>query len=399
MRVLALSYWWFFPADNGARMRASSLLRALAQQHEVHLIAFTQEALSAEQRELAQHSFASVVDIPQKVWVPKRFEQIASLWQSTPASVRATFDAQIDTHIQSIAAKLKPDIAIGFTNHMIPYASRIQGVKRVLEDLEITNILDAYRSASPRRRMRGWLTWMKQQSYARDLLRSFHGCTVTSERERLYVQRLAPQGLPIHVIPNGATYDDVLPDIRPEPDTLIYPGALSFSANMDAMRYFLSEIFPLIRHQRPGVRLLITGKASDEQKRALAHTEAVEFTGYVPDIRRAVASAWAEVVPLREGGGTRLKILEALALGTPVIATSKGAEGLELQAGRDLLLADTPQQFAETTIRILSDAELRTKLGQNGRQIVKERYDWRMIAQEYTQFIAQMGVATAHELR
>ncbi len=399
MRVLALSSWWFFPADNGARMRYSSLLHALAQQHEVHLIAFTQEAISTEQHMQARHAFASVLDIPQKMWIPQRFEQISSLWQKTPASVRSSFDPLADTLIQKKATELQPDIVIACANHMIPYARRIHGIRRAIDDLEITNILDAYRTASSGRRLRNWLTWTKLQAYVRDLLNSFNLCTVTSEREKHYVQRLAPPGLKLHVIPNGAVYEDILPAIVPQQDTLIYPGALSFSANMDAMRYFLGDVFPYIRQQRPDVRLRITGKASVEQRSALPSVEGVEFTGYVPDIRAAVASAWAEVVPLREGGGTRLKILEALALGTPVVATSKGAEGLDLVPGRDLLIADTAQAFAEATLRILQDDQLRTELGQNGRRAVQQRYDWRMIGQHYSQLISQMGASVAHDYR
>ena len=397
MRVLALSSWWFFPADNGARMRCSSLLAALAKHHEVHLLAFTQEAITTAQREQAQNIFKSVNDIPQKIWVPKPFEQISSLWHNTPASVRASFDPQADALIQKTVATIEPDLVIAVANHMIPYARRVQGIRRVVDDLEITNILDAYRNTSAGRRVRNWLTWIKLQSYMRDVLQSFDLCTVTSRREKEYVVRLAPAGLQVEVIPNGALVEDTIPDVKPDQNTLIYPGALSFSANMDAMRYFLHDIFPQVRAQKPELRLRITGKTTQEQRNALPHIDGIEFTGYVEDIRTAVASAWAEVVPLREGAGTRLKILEALALGTPVIATTKGAEGLELVNGQDLLIADTPQQFVEATLRLLNDPSLRMSLGQRGQQSVRERYNWYEIGKQYTHLISQIGVRAEHE--
>jgi glycosyltransferase involved in cell wall biosynthesis len=180
---------------------------------------------------------------------------------------------------------------------------------------------------------------------------------------------------------------------EPEPDTLIYPGALSYDANLDAMRYFLREIFPRIRAARPGVRLRITGKTTPEQRAALPSTEGVELTGYVHDIRAAVAGAWAEVVPLRAGGGTRLKVLEALAIGTPVVSTSKGAEGLDLAAGEDLLIADTPEQFAQATLKLLGDPMLRERLAARGRATVQARYDWRTIAGQLTDLVEQVVVA------
>jgi polysaccharide biosynthesis protein PslH len=110
--------------------------------------------------------------------------------------------------------------------------------------------------------------------------------------------------------------------------------------------------------------------------------EGVELTGFLPEIKALVAQSWAEVVPLRNGSGTRLKILEALALGTPVVSTTKGAEGLELVHGRDLLLADTPEQFAAATLAILSQPGLRTALGAAGHRTVAARYDWKLIGRQ-----------------
>jgi glycosyltransferase involved in cell wall biosynthesis len=127
------------------------------------------------------------------------------------------------------------------------------------------------------------------------------------------------------------------------------------------------------------VRLWVTGRAAPEQIAALPVADGVEFTGYLDDVRPAVARAWAEVVPLRKGGGTRLKVLEALALGTPVVSTSKGVEGLDLEDGRHVLVADTADAFAAATERLLGQPELRARLGEAGRQVVRQRYDWRAI--------------------
>jgi glycosyltransferase involved in cell wall biosynthesis len=113
----------------------------------------------------------------------------------------------------------------------------------------------------------------------------------------------------------------------------------------------------------------------------------VQLTGFVDDIRPEVAGAAACVIPLREGGGTRLKILEALALGTPVVSTGKGAEGLAVTAGEHLLLADDPAGFARATLRLLRDEPLRRRLAENGRRLVERAYDWRQIGREYVELI------------
>ncbi len=115
------------------------------------------------------------------------------------------------------------------------------------------------------------------------------------------------------------------------------------------------------------------------------------LTGFVDDVRLPVAAASACVVPLRQGGGTRLKILEAMALGTPVISTSKGAEGLSAVPGRDLLIADTPEALADETVRVLTSPKLAASLASNARQRVVESYDWRPIGQQFTQMIERFS--------
>jgi len=205
------------------------------------------------------------------------------------------------------------------------------------------------------------------------------GCavaTVVSATEEHLAKQIAPPGMPLVVVPNGVDTAELAGDFgSPEPNTLIYPGALSYDANHDAMAYFLSAVLPLIRRERPDVRLRVTGRATPSQIATLPNTEGVEFTGYLDDVRPAVARAWAEVVPLRKGGGTRLKVLEALALGTPVISTSKGVEGLVLQPGRDVLVADTPADFAAQTLRLLRSPALRADMAAHGRRTVAS-YDW-----------------------
>jgi glycosyltransferase involved in cell wall biosynthesis len=224
------------------------------------------------------------------------------------------------------------------------------------------------------------LTWWKTRRYVAALLRQFAGATVVSDRERDLLQPLAPAHLRLAVVPNGvdtAACSGSFGD--PQADTLIYPGALSYEANFDAVAHFLSAIWPRLRTVRPGVRLCVTGRAAPEQIAALPVADGVEFTGYLDDVRPAVARAWAEVVPLRKGGGTRLKVLEALALGTPVVSTSKGVEGLDLEDGRHVLVADTADAFAAATERLLGQPELRARLGEAGRHVVRQRYDWRAI--------------------
>jgi glycosyltransferase involved in cell wall biosynthesis len=180
------------------------------------------------------------------------------------------------------------------------------------------------------------------------------------------------------------------PDLaRPVPNALLYNGALTYSANYGAMEFFLAEVYPIIRRQEPGVSLTITGSTSGVDLSGLRLEEGVRLSGYVDDIRPLVAGAWACVAPILHGGGTRLKILEAMALGTPVVATSKGAEGLEVTPGQDILIADEPAEFAAQVLRLLRDANLRERLATNARRLVEQRYDWAGIGQRFVDLVEE----------
>jgi glycosyltransferase involved in cell wall biosynthesis len=203
--------------------------------------------------------------------------------------------------------------------------------------------------------------------------------------------RLMPGYDALAVVTNGVDLKANTGDFgTSKPDTLIYPGALTYVANFDAMEFFLQDILPLVKAQRPNVRLRITGGYDGVPVERLPLGNGAELTGYLDDIRPAVAQSWTCVVPLRVGGGTRLKILEALALGTPVISTSKGAEGLEVTHEENILIADDPESFARAVLRLLGDEALRTKLSVNGRRLVEERYSWEICARQLDQLLDQV---------
>jgi len=235
----------------------------------------------------------------------------------------------------------------------------------------------------------------KVRRHVRRVVPKFESVTVVSEQERRLVKEILPdyQGK-LEVIPNGIDCAYNRSDLSREGRRgLVYNGALTYSANYDAMVWFLSEIFPLIQKQVPEVSIKITGATSGVDLSGLTLSPAVQLTGYVPDIRIPVSQAAVCVVPLRQGGGTRLKILEAMALGTPVVTTSKGAEGLEVIHGEHVLIADEPSEFAEQTIRLLKDGGLWNHLAGNARQLVEEKYDWRVITPRFLTLVEQIARA------
>jgi glycosyltransferase involved in cell wall biosynthesis len=378
-RLLFLSAWCPLPADNGSKLRIFHLLRELARQYDVDLLSFAPQLPGDRALRELREICAAVDLLPETPFAGRPAGRLRGLLSATPRSVVANHSAAMAAAVGT-RARNRYDLVIASQLHMAPYALLLDA-PRLLEEVELTTLRDQYATqARLLGRARYGLTGLKTRRYVAELLRRFAGATVVSERERELLRPFAPAHLRLAVVPNGVdtavcagSFGD------PEADTLIYPGALSYDANFDAVAYFLGAIWPRLHAARPGVRLRVTGRATPERIRALPVADGVEFTGYLDDVRPAVARAWAEVVPLRKGGGTRLKVLEALALGTPVVSTSKGVEGLELEDGRHILVADTADAFAATTERLLGQPELRASLGAAGRQVVRERYDWRTI--------------------
>jgi len=204
--------------------------------------------------------------------------------------------------------------------------------------------------------------------------------------------RIAPGYDALAVVPNGVDLEANSGDFgAPEPDTLIYSGALTYGANFDAMEFFLHDIFPLVKARCPNTNLRITGRYDGVPTERLPLGNGTELTGYLDDIRPAVAQSWGCVVPLQVGGGTRLKILEAMALGTPVISTSKGAEGLKTTHEENILIADDPEDFAQAVLRLLKDENLRARLSANGRRLVEEQYSWETSARQLERLLYQVA--------
>ncbi len=212
----------------------------------------------------------------------------------------------------------------------------------------------------------------EQQNYA-----AYQGAVAVSEEDRRVLQERCP-GLPVEIIPNGVDIEYYRPSKTPvDAHSMVYIGNYSYPPNADAMLYFCREIFPLIRARVADARMILLGANPPAE---LAGLPGVELPGFVEDIRPIVQQAGMLVVPLRLGGGTRLKILDGMALGKAIVATGVGAEGLDVRPGEDLLIADQPDAFAAAVLRLMEDAELRERLGRNGRKVVERDYDWNVLA-------------------
>ena len=392
MRILFLSRWFPYPPDNGSKIRIFNLLRQLASKgNEVVLVSFEDQARPQEMSDALRQYCTEVHTVPYRPFQPTRLSAVAALLSPRPRSVVDTYNKEMEQKVLMVAAAFQPDLVVATEIDMAPYALLVRNTKHLLDELQLTVLQEAVdASKSGATTLRRFLTWQKHVRYVAATLKHFDGCTVVSEKEFQQVKCISKGSTQIEIIPNGVDIAQTSGSFgEPCPNTLIYTGALSFDANLDAMHYFVQKIFPLILAHNPQVALKITGSIKNVPIQELPVHPNLTLTGYLADLRPTIAKSYLSIVPLRIGGGTRLKILESLALGTPVVTTSKGIEGLNIAPYQGVLVADTPATFADAVLNVLRNPELRQELSIAGR-IAVQPYDWQHSGQSLHNLIDQI---------
>ena len=397
MRVLFLSTWFPFPLSQGSKIRAYYLIRAAARYHDTALISFAEEPIESSWIDHI-HQFCNQVKLVEKnPFATTRIERVRGWFSKEPSFVRSAYSKEMDALVREFADEWKPDRIVAFTFVMGAYALR---ANRASSFIDVDNFMsqmmfEAYKEAEDvRTKVRRYLAWRKFLNYEKWLYDQYDRCLVVTDKDRdSLCTQLGLNPEKICVIPNGVDTDYNFPmGEPPDENTLIFNGSLRYEANFDAVAHFLEDIFPEIRNENPLVRLSITGRNDGVPFERLPNLDQVDFTGYLDDIRPVVRRSWVCVVPLRMGGGTRLKILEAMALGTPVVSTSKGAEGLDVSSGKNILIADNPGEFAIHVTRLLRDPMLRQTLSLNASQLVKEKYGWEMIGERFSSCLELISI-------
>jgi polysaccharide biosynthesis protein PslH len=391
MNVLFISRWLPYPPSNGSKLRIYNLLRGVAGHHEVTLISFNDQPEIQPDLAPLQAICREVHIVPWRHYRPNSLQARLHFVNPKPRSVIDTFSPQMVQTIEKTIRANRFDVVIASqidsANH---YSHSFGQIPALFEEAEVSVLYEQYaRAASPWHRFRYGLTWSKQRHHLTSVLEQFQCCTVVSEQERQLVSSLAGPGCAVEIIPNCVDVESYTSfRTAPTPNTLIFTGAFTFSPNYEGMCWFLEHVFPLVRAQIPDAHLTITGKHADLP---LPNADHVTLTGFVDDVRPLVAQSWASIVPLHVGGGTRLKILESMALRTPVIATSKGAEGLEAENNIHLLIADTPQEMAEAVIRLFRKPALRQELAANGYELVSKKYNWAKVIPRFLDLVQRVA--------
>lgn len=387
MKILFLSRWFPYPANNGSKLRIYNLLRNLSKHYDVTLLSFIDPSVAVPCPSFLQDLCSQFYTVPWREYDPKSRRARVGLLRSKPRSLQDTHSPQMDAEIRRLISINKYNLVIASQLTMASYCDAYRDVPAIFEELELGSFHEAaYLSRDVFKRFRHLLTWLKLRAYVSEVLNAYYACTVASNEERdIFIGAFPQHQEKVAVIPNCIDIDQYrMPHVRLRPHHLIFSGSFRYSANYHAMVWFLNEVYPRILEHVPEAQLIITG---DHANLPLPQIGNILRTGYVEDIKSLIASCEVSIAPIWSGGGTRLKILEAMAVGTPVVATSKGAEGLLAQSGEHLLIADEPERFARCVIRLLHDKDFSRQIASSAHQLVQDHYDWSKVAPRFLQLV------------
>ena len=389
-KILFVSRWFPYPPNNGSKMRVYHLLRGLAQDYLITLISFS-ERPELDRNEPQMRSICEdIIIVPWKEYQPNSTKAVLGIFSTTPRSIVDTYSPEMAKKIVRATSVEAYNVVIASQLGAASYRRFFKGLPAIFEEVE-TGVLygKLIYASSLRDRIRHGLTWQKNKYYISRLVKSYDTCTVVSKQEQALLKEKVKGLTSVKVIPNCIKLSDYIniPRERQE-HSIIFTGPFRYRANYEAMLWFLKESYPIVQSQIPEVQLLITGDHADLP---LPKTKGMTLTGMVPDVRQLIASATVSIAPILTGGGSRLKILEAMALRIPVVATSKGAEGLNVEHDVHILIADTPEAFAQQAIRLLKDPDLRKRLVSNAYILVQNQYNWAVVMPKFLDLVERVA--------
>ena len=398
MKILFLSPTVPFPLTDGGRIRVFNLLKQIAQRSDVTLLALETQPTDAEGVAQLQQLGIRVHLVPNAPMLPRvSFGTLLNAFFKRQPITVARYD--IPAYRQKIRELVATEI-FDLVHYEMFHTAQFHtetDLPRVLSQQNVDSAIWqrlCSETANPFYKCAYWTQQRAFQRYERVLSPKFDAVTCTSDIDAAVFQQhcaeygsrhsgrgLQPRCRPlIEIIPNGVDVTHYQPDFTDEaPVHLIYIGSMDWYPNEDAVAFFVEEVLPQIQVSVPEVKFSIVGGNPASRVQKLAEREGVVVTGRVPEIKPYFAEATVFVVPLRIGSGTRLKILEALAMGKAIVSTAVGAEGLDLKDGEEICIADEPTAFADAVTRLLKDPSLRRRIGESGRVRVEQDYDWRSI--------------------
>ena len=399
MKLLWLSSRLMYPLDNGGKIRTYNLLRHLSQQHRITIVTLADRNTKAEDIRAVEQVCDTLVTVPSSTarrFSPRFLWEVATnLGSNLPYSIARYRSANMARIIRQQLGRTFFDLLVcDFLPPTVNMALRDRAVPRILFQHNVEAVvwkrLHEKQTDSLRRRYFK-LQWQRMRDYEARVCRDFDHVIAVSDvdRDTLRDHYALKE---ISVVPTGVDTHYFAPQPAAEEEAqLVFTGAMDWMPNEDAILFLAEHILPRVRECVPNVRMTVVGHSPTAPVlRALRAVPSCRATGRVPDVRPYIARATAYVVPLRMGGGTRLKIFEAMSMGKTIVSTTVGAEGLPTRHAENILLADQAPEFAARVVEALTDRTLRQRIGRAARKLVEENYDWKQVANQFARVCSRV---------
>ena len=404
MNILWLNAGLLLPLDKGGKLRTWHLMRHLATRHHITYVSFSDASHTDEHRTGMREVCHELVTVrrsdPEKGTLRFYADAARYLLDPIPYAVAKYRSADYAARVQQLLQSATYDAVV--CDFLVPLVNMPSSLP--CPAILFTHNVEAEiwrrhaeTAANPVARRLLQQQWQRMLRFEQQAVSRFDLVLAVSEADGQTLQRLYPGALraPVHVVQTGVDTSYFQPAGGiPRRAHMVFTGSMDWLPNEDGMLYFVRDILPRIRQAEPGATLSIIGRAPTPAVRKLAEESGVEVTGRVDDVRPHIAAGSVYVVPLRIGGGTRLKIFEAMGMAKAVVSTTIGAEGLPVADGTHVLIADDPAAFADAVVRLIRDERQRESIEQAARRLVVEHYDWSAVGQDFEKalsWVAQKG--------
>ncbi len=391
MRILFLSQRFLMPMDTGGKIRTGNILKYLSRDNEITLISNVEEPKDTPYLPEMKNFCSRFIPVPWKEASRSHpLFHLKLLFQCLshhPISPLNDYSHALRTAVEKEAATGNYDIAIcDFAQSALMFHN-IRGLPTLLFQHNVESMIPKrhyLQASNPLARLFWWLQWKKWLAYEGKEMARFTRVIAVSETDRDTYRELYGSEH-VDTIPTGTDIDFFAPQPgKEEKNLLVFCGSMDWLPNQDAVEFFATDVLPEIRKSTPDAHFLIVGrKPAPALVEKLAKEGQVTFTGWVEDTRPYLARAAIVVVPIRIGGGTRMKIYEAMAMGKAVVSTHIGAEGLGLKGGETIAYGDDAQVLAKQINTLLRDQNTRTILGDAGRKLVEKHYSWQRVSMSF----------------
>ena len=392
MKILWLKTELLHPVDKGGKIRSYHLLKQLKTNHQITYLTLDDGAAPADAVESASEYCHDLIRVShatrEKFSAGFYAELAANMASSLPYAIRKYKSDAMTKAIEAATQKQHFDVVIcDFLAPAVNLPAKLQTPVVLFQhnvEAEIWRRHFEVQTNAVKKRYLYW-QWRKMQKFEKSACQRMDRVVAVSEADSQMME--GDYGLrKVYDIPTGVDVDFFKPNgaSNPRPNSLVFTGSMDWLPNEDAINYFTQQILPLIRNSVPDVSITVVGRNPSRKLQELGRRESsITVTGRVDDVRPYMEKAAAYVVPLRIGGGTRLKIYEALAMEKPTISTTVGAEGLDISNGEHILLADTPADFANAVVRVFREPQFAQQLGSRAAHTVRERFSWNKVAAEF----------------